>query len=108
MVLHRPVELAAFDGQTRLNKCPVKDCGRVAAQRHHILYDYHVGGPAVRELCSEHHSWITREQSHAARKQRHDLSAKQRWRFFYMLINGEMKRPRITRLDREWSENQSV
>jgi hypothetical protein len=70
-----------------------------------VLYRRHDGGPKEFPLRNEHHLWITRAQSHAARKQHHELSVKQRWFFWYQLINGTMKRPRETHLDREWQEN---
>jgi hypothetical protein len=43
-------------------------------------------------------------QSHAGRKQGFPLTVKQRWFFWFKLKNGEMKRPRNTRLDREWRD----
>jgi len=89
-------------------RCPVKDCGKVATEGHHVLYDYHRGGPVVFDLCAEHHSWITRAQSHAGRRQHYPLTEKQRWFFWYRLINGELKRPRNTHLDREWSEREAL
>jgi hypothetical protein len=85
-------------------RCPVRNCLNDATQGHHILYDYHEGGPVVAYLCSEHHYWITRENSHQARRQHHELSEKQRHRNWYMLIKGEMKRPRNTHRDRDWKE----
>lgn len=91
----------------KVNRCPVKDCTRLATEGHHVLYDYHEGGPKIFDLCSEHHSWITRAQSHAGRKQRFELTVKQRWFFWYKLINGELKRPRNTVLDKEWRERAS-
>jgi hypothetical protein len=84
--------------------CPVKACTRLATEGHHVLYERHDGGPVVFALCSEHHSWITRAQSHAGRKQRFELTVKQRWFFWFKLKNGELKRPRETRLDIEWRE----
>jgi hypothetical protein len=89
----------------KLGRCPVKDCTALATEGHHILYDYHDKGPVVRDLCTEHHSWITRAQAHAGRRQRFSLSEKQRWFFWFKLINGEMKRPRSTSLDREWRDS---
>jgi hypothetical protein len=88
----------------KLNRCLVKDYTRLATEGHHVLYERHEGGPKVFDLCSEHHSWITRAQSHAGRKQRFELTAKQRWFFWFKLKNGEMKRPQNTRLDIEWRE----
>jgi hypothetical protein len=85
--------------------CPVKDCSKPATEGHHVLYDKHEGGPKIFGLCSEHHSWITRAQSHAGRKQRFPLTVKQRWFFWFKLIKGEMKRPRETHLDRDWSDS---
>lgn len=85
--------------------CPVKGCSEPVAEGHHVLYDYHEGGPKIFGLCAEHHSWITRTQAHAGRKQRFPLTVKQRWFFWYKLINGEMKRPRETHLDRDWSDS---
>jgi len=85
--------------------CPVKGCTDPATEGHHVLYDYHRNGPKVFNLCREHHSWITRAQSHAGRKQRFPLTEKQRWFFYFKLINGEMKRPRETHLDRDWHES---
>src|ERR1700704_3429217 len=82
--------------------CPVEDCTDPATEQHHVLYDYHRDGPKTFGLCKEHHRWITRTQSHAGRKQRFPLSEKQRWFFWFKLIRGEMKRPRETKLDREW------
>lgn len=96
--------MKTYFGKTRLSKCPVNGCPRFATHRHHILYDYHDGGPVVQELWSEHHFWITRAQSHQARKQHHPLSAKHRWFFWFKLVNGQMKHPRETYLDREWRE----
>jgi hypothetical protein len=90
----------------KLNRCPVKDCKRLATEGHHILYERHTGGPKVFDLCGEHHSWVTRAQSHAGRKQRFELTEKQRWFFWFKLINGQMKRPRNTALDREWREQE--
>jgi hypothetical protein len=90
----------------KLYRCPVKDCTRLATEGHHVLYERHQGGPKVFDLCSEHHSWITRAQSHAGRKQRFELTVKQRWFFWFKLKNGEMKRPRNTRLDEEWRERE--
>ena len=84
--------------------CPVKDCRALATEGHHVLYRYHEGGPKVFGLCEEHHSWITRAQAHAGHKQHHPLSEKQRWFFWFKLIKGEMKRPRKTAGDREWSD----
>jgi hypothetical protein len=83
--------------------CPVKDCTSPVEEQHHILYDYHDGGPLIRGLCRHHHRWITRRQAHAARKQRHDLSEKQRWFFWFELVKGRMRRPRQTHLDKEWA-----
>jgi hypothetical protein len=71
---------------------------------HHILYDKHKGGPVAKLLCVEHHGWITRRHSHAARKQGRELSEKQRWFFWHGSAEGRMKRPRRTHLDREWSD----
>lgn len=88
----------------KFGTCPVKGCGQAATVEHHVLYDYHEGGPVTKRLCPDHHDWITRRQAHAARKQRHDLSERQRWFFWYELIEGRMTRPRRTHLDREWSE----
>ena len=85
--------------------CPVKDCEKLATEGHHVLYDYHEGGPKIFDLCAEHHYWITRTQSHAGRKQRFPLTVKQRWFFWFKLIKGEMKRPRETHLDRDWKES---
>src|SRR5579859_4292324 len=82
--------------------CPVKGCTRPATEQHHILYEYHDGGPVTKALCQEHYSWITRRQSHAS-KRRYALTEKQRWYFWFELIEGRMKRPRQTRLDSEWS-----
>jgi hypothetical protein len=94
-----------FVGSTKkLTRCPVKSCTALATERHHVLYGYHKNGPKEFYLCGEHQSWITRAQSHAARKQRHELSESQRWLFCYRLINGEMKRPRNTALDRDWRD----
>jgi hypothetical protein len=90
----------------KLNRCPVKDCKRLATEGHHVLYERHKGGPKIFDLCGEHHSWITRAQSHAGRKQRFELTEKQRWFFWFKLINGEMKKPRNTALDREWRERE--
>jgi hypothetical protein len=89
----------------KLSRCPVRDCTRLATEGHHVQYERHEGGPVVFDLCSEHHSWITRAQSHVGRKQRFELTVKQRWFFWFKLKNGEMKRPRNTRLDEEWREN---
>jgi hypothetical protein len=84
-------------------KCSVNGCRKFASQGHHVLYDYHPGGPVVYGLCAEHHSWITRAHAHVARKQRRELSVKQRWFFWFQLRDGKMKRPRSTHLDREWA-----
>lgn len=86
--------------------CPVKGCTRVATERHHVLYDHHEGGPVIKALCPEHHSWITRRQAHAGRKQHYPLTVRQRWFFYGELTRGEMKRPRLTRLDKEWADSQ--
>jgi hypothetical protein len=59
----------------------------------------------VFDVCAEHHSWITRAQSHAARKQHFPLTEKQRWLFWFRLKTGEMKRPRNTHVDREWADS---
>jgi hypothetical protein len=85
--------------------CPVKGCRLPAEEQHHILYDYHPGGPFIKRLCSEHHAWITRAHNHAKNKQKHSLSPKQRWYFWYKLVKGEMRRPRRTHLDVEWETN---
>jgi hypothetical protein len=92
----------------RYGKCPVPGCEEAATEGHHILYDYHQHGPVIERLCPEHHRWITRRQSHAARKQRHALSEKQRWFFWYELKGGKMRRPRSTALDREWVEQSTI
>jgi hypothetical protein len=84
---------------------PVKDCSQPATAEHHILYKAVHGRDIVRRLCEEHHAWITRRQAHAARKQRHELSEKQRWYFWFELIEGRMERPRVTHLDREYSSS---
>jgi hypothetical protein len=97
--------MPVFSGSTEELTCPVKGCTALATEGHHVLYDFHPGGPKIFDLCGEHHSWVTRAHSHAARKQGHDLSVKQRWFFWFKLIKGEMKRPRNTALDREWAES---
>jgi hypothetical protein len=97
-----PCQMLPLPVATR-RTCPVKGCTRAANQGHHVLYECHKDGPVVYYICEEHHSWITRAQSHAARKQHRELNEKQRWFFWYQLKNGEMKRPRKTRLDREWA-----
>ena len=89
----------------KFGRCPVKGCKQAATEDHHILYDHHQGGPVIRGLCCEHHAWITRCQSHAARKQHKELSQKQRWFFWFELVEGRMKRPRRTHLDTEWTED---
>lgn len=86
----------------KYGKCSVAGCEEPGLEEHHILYDHHPDGPVTGRLCEEHHIWITLRQSHAARKQHHALSARQRWYFWYELIEGRMKRPRQTHLDREW------
>ncbi|MGH9572239.1 MAG: hypothetical protein ACRD40_01735 [Candidatus Acidiferrales bacterium] len=86
------------------SECSVKDCRELGKHRHHVLYKEWHGRDVTFPLCGEHHSWITREQSHQGRKQHHALSEKQRWRNWYRLINGEMKRPRRTKLDIEREE----
>jgi hypothetical protein len=102
-LVEKPV--ATLPAPTRkLSRCPVKDCTNLATEGHHVLYEHHEGGPVVFDVCSEHHAWITRAQSHAGRKQRFELTVKQRWFFWFKLKNGEMKRPRNTRLDQEWRE----
>jgi len=88
----------------KFGTCPVKGFGQAATVEHHILYDYHEGGPVTKRLCPEHHDWLTRRQAHAARKHRRPLSERQRWFFWYELIEGRMTRPRRTHLDREWSQ----
>ena len=88
----------------RFGQYPVSGCHRAATEEHHVLYDYHQGGPVVRRLCKEHHGWITRHQAHAARRQHHEVTDKQRWRFWYELVEGRMKRLRRTSLDAEWAE----
>ena len=87
----------------RFGPCPVRACNQAAVENHHILYDQDQGGPVIRGLCTEHHAWITRRQSHAARKQHRELSEKQRWFFWFELVEGRMKRPRRTRLDSGWT-----
>jgi hypothetical protein len=89
---------------SKYGRCPVKGCDEAAVEKHHILYEYHKGGPVIRGLCTEHHAWITRRQSHAARRQHGELSQKQRWFFWKELVDGKMKRPRRTRLDSEWTK----
>jgi hypothetical protein len=92
----------------RYGKCPVPGCEEAATEGHHILYDYHQHGPVIKDLCPEHHRWITRRQSHAARKKRRSLSEKQRWFFWYELTGGRMRRPRSTALDKEWAEQSTI
>jgi len=98
------LRLRTFVGVTTFHRCPVNGCAEPATEQHHILYAAVHGKDETRDLCREHHSWITREQSHQGRKQRSALSEKQRWRFWFILVKGEMKRPRQTRLDRDWAE----
>lgn len=86
----------------RYGRCPVKDCTEPATEGHHVLYKHLHGRDVIKNLCPEHHRWITRAHAHAGRRQRHELSISQRWRFWYLLVNGEMKRPRETHLDRDW------
>jgi hypothetical protein len=88
----------------RYGRCPVMDCLEAATEEHHILYNQDHGGPFTQRLCPEHHAWITRRQSHAARKHRAPLSVRQRWFFWYELIEGRMQRPGITSLDRQWNK----
>jgi hypothetical protein len=90
---------------TRYGPCPVKGCAAMATEGHHILYREYDGKDVVRGLCHEHHSWITRAQAHQGRKQHHALSVKQRWFFWFELIEGRMKRPRRTKKDIEREEN---
>jgi hypothetical protein len=97
-----------FFGRTTFRRCPVKDCLELATEQHHILYTVEHGKDETRDLCHAHHSWITRAQSHQGRKQRSPLSIAQRWRFWFILINGEMKRPRLTQLDREWESRWKI
>jgi hypothetical protein len=86
-------------------KCRVIACKKQATQHHHILYKKHFKGPLVGELCEEHHDWITRKQSHVARRQHSELSTKQRWFFWFELIQGRMKKPRKTHLDEKWKRS---
>ncbi len=88
----------------KYGRCPVKGCQQAATEEQQILYNWHQRGPVTKRPCSDHHGWITRRQAHARRKQRSDLSEKQRWFFWYELIEGRMKRPRATSLDIEWSK----
>jgi hypothetical protein len=76
----------------RFEVCPVKGCTRPATEQHHILYGYHDGGPLIKGLCREHHSWIIRRQSRAARKQNFHLTEKQRRYFWFELVQGRMMR----------------
>jgi hypothetical protein len=89
----------------KYGRCPVKACSEAATSEHHILYKSEHGKDVVKRLCDEHHEWITRAHAHAARRQHHPLTSKQRWHFWYELVEGRMKRPRCTHMDREWAEN---
>jgi hypothetical protein len=80
--------------------CAFPGCEQLATQPHHVTYKPSV----VKHLCTKHHEEITRINAHAARKYRVTLSNPFRWHLWYKFIHGETKRPRITRLDREWQE----
>jgi len=86
-----------------MSRCSVAGC-RVTEnlEQHHILYPQHQGGPVTRPLCHEHHEWITAKQGYVARKQHHELSARQRWYFWFQLIGGKIKKPRRTRRHLDW------
>lgn len=87
--------------------CPFWTCQAVGTERHHILYEPEL----TIMLCSEHHSWITRLNSHTVRKQhwnlgedgKGSLTNKQRCMLFYRLMHGYIKKPSNTALDKEWA-----
>ena len=91
-----------------MSKCSVKSCGKLGSEGHHILYANLHGQDVVRLLCREHHTWITCEQAHQARKIHHGLSASFRWFLWFKLINGEMKKPRYTHLDWRWEHGAQI
>jgi|SRR2546426_7039419 len=88
-------------GTSTAPRCSVQGCNSPAAQVHHVTYDPEVTFP----LCELHHQHITAIHAHQGRRQRHALSNKQRWAIWYKFVRGELKKPRITHLDREWSES---
>ena len=93
-----------YVGETSNRRCPVKACQSLATEPHHILYKLDHGEDVVRYLCHEHHLWITRAESHLARRVG-VLYPATRWRLYHDLIEGRMKRPRRTKRDIEWEEN---
>lgn len=80
-------------------KCKFLGCEETEnLEGHHVIYP---DGPLA-FLCAKHHLWLTAINSHQARKQKKALTEKQRWYLFYNFIEGKLKKPRITKLDREW------
>jgi hypothetical protein len=65
---------------------------------HHVTYE----PPVTAGLCEQHHRDITAINAHQARKQRSQLGNSQRWAIWYAFIRGTLKKPRVSRLDREW------
>jgi len=85
-------------------KCAFLGCEETEnLELHHIVYP---DGPTAC-FCPDHHLQLTVINSHKARKQRSGLSRKQRWYLYYNFIEGKLKKPRITRLDRMWAKGYS-
>jgi len=82
-------------------KCKFPNCSNHdELEPHHIIYI----PKTIVMLCCSHHQEITAINAHQARKQNTPLSNPQRWFLWYAWIQGRLKKPRITHLDKEWSE----
>jgi len=83
------------------SRCPVKGCDQPATKRHHVLYAKEHGRNLAKRLCGEHNARIAYWEARAARKQNFPLTAKQRCYFWLELVEGRLKAPQITRLERD-------
>jgi hypothetical protein len=65
-------------------KCSVEGCNNEGTNNHHITYDPEVKKP----LCQSHHEEITAIYSNQGYWQRHPLSNKQRWKLWFLFVEG--------------------